>query len=290
MLELTRTVLWGLLPAYRTEASLAGTALLTIAAVCIVAMLFFEYRHDTQSSTILSLYLTISILLDAAQSRSFLLRSDEMHSIGIITAVMAGVKFTLILLGEIPKRLNPDIEKHGKLNFEATGGFWNRTLMVWLNSTLFFGFRNRLTMGHLERLGPEFSSRRLMDQFDPVWAKCKSKYPCFCIKIIPNSVSDNLPADKTSSHVLMKATLRTLVWPILAAVLPRVMRTIFSFIGPFLIQRILINLDETDAPYYTQGGLIAATALVYLGFGVSCPQSYPDQVSPLQSQEISNLV
>lgn len=218
-----------------------------IAALCIVLILGLEYRHALRPSSFLSIYLSIGLILDAVQSRSMLLRTIDLHPAGFATAAIAGVKLVLLVMQEIPKRVAPEYGPDEPITKDEVGGFWTRTLMLWINGTMFFGFRNTLTMDDLANLGPNFSARRLMNKFDPIWAK----------------------ADKESRHALLKATLLALFWPFVFAAIPRVLFTGFNFTGPFLIQRILSNLRSTSEPYFAKGGLIGSIALVYVGVAVS---------------------
>jgi ATP-binding cassette subfamily C (CFTR/MRP) protein 1 len=65
-------------------------------------------------------------------------------------------------------------------------------------------------------------------------------------------------------------TLRTLKWPLLSAVVPRLALTAFNFCQPFLLQRAIdfsqepINNDTNNIGY----GLIGAYLLVYVGIAV----------------------
>ncbi|KAK5996562.1 ABC multidrug transporter B [Cladobotryum mycophilum] len=245
--DLANIALWSSSPDFRSQTSLAAASLSCINALCIIAMLCAEHRHSVKPSTLLSLYLSITILFDIAQARSYFSRNG-LRAIGALSVVVAILKLVLVLLEEVPKKSL--VRKHdlcSSLGREATSGFWSRSLFLWLNSTLLIGFRNIISVDTLEDMGPDFHSERLFAKFEPFWAK----------------------ANRDSAHCLMKACLSTLIRPFLAIALPRLCYTGFKYAQPFLIQRIITAIGEPDLSRDTIGGLLGATALVYLGMAIT---------------------
>lgn len=175
-LEMTKSFIWSTIPDTRTDVAAAGSTLSCLAAFCISIMLLYEHRHSTQSSLSLSVYLSIVLVVDIVKTRSYLIR-PELHVVGAVSSALVVTKLMLIVLQEVPKQPQ---QKHGdrkkKYSSEATGGFWNRTLALWLNTTLLFGFKQTIRMSDLANLGPDFSSRNLSSRFEPVWAKCKLQH------------------------------------------------------------------------------------------------------------------
>lgn len=135
-------------------------------------MLYYDHRYAIQSSAFISIYFGITMLLDVAKARSFFLRGgSRLGSIGSIYVAIAVTKLILVGLAEIPKRYQSTTRK--KLGKETTSGFWNRTLFIWLNSTFFFGFGNRLLVDDLPNLAPGFYSEHLSAKFRRYWVQCK---------------------------------------------------------------------------------------------------------------------
>lgn len=133
----------------------------------------FEHRRALESSPLPALYLFITLIIDITKTRSYFLRSATgLYPLACITAAIAALEAILLVLGELPKRYNA---KGDNLGPEATRGFWGRTFFIWVNSTLFLGFRNILSPKDLPDLDPSFSSARLAAQFEPIWKRCKSK-------------------------------------------------------------------------------------------------------------------
>lgn len=131
-------------------------------------MLYFDHTHAFRSSALISLYCTLSVALEFIRCRTFLLRSS-MTAVGALSLVIGLCKATIVVMQEIPKSLQQNRAVAEKLSPDAIAGFWNRTLLLWINSTFFIGFRQNLTMENLGSLGPNFSSARLAARFEQSW-------------------------------------------------------------------------------------------------------------------------
>lgn len=244
--EVASLTLWATLPAYRSVASLAASLLGCIAAICIIAIVNFEHRRSLQSSALLSLYLGLTILLDIVKVRSYLLRSG-LQVVGGITVAIATIKFVVLVLEEIPKRKYiKDTALRTSMSKEGASGFWNRSLFLWLNSTLLLGFRRVLQVDHLGHLGVDFASENLSAKFEPNWRKYRN-----------------------SSHPLITASFHTLFWSFLSVVIPRLLHTAFLFSQPFLLQGVVNFLGEEHPSPSVRNGLIGATILVYAGLAMT---------------------
>lgn len=142
-----------------------------MAVGCIINFLYVEHSHALQASSLLSIYLTIGILLDATKARSCFARAGSLDAIGSVLVAAAALKGSILVLEEVPKGRQHLQEQ--RFSSEATSGFWTRAFFVWVNKTLFAGYRSIIDMEDLEPLGPEFSGSTLSDAFAAVWAKSK---------------------------------------------------------------------------------------------------------------------
>lgn len=79
-----------------------------------------------------------------------------------------------------------------------------------------------------------------------------------------------IPVDKSGKYCLAFATFTAFQATFWTAVIPRLCYTGFSFAQPFLINTIIdvIGAPRPDHSRGAVGGLVAATALVYLGIAV----------------------
>jgi hypothetical protein len=136
----------------------------------------FEHRHAVESSPLPGLYIFISLLVDAAKARSYFLRiGTGLYSLGCVLGLISVLKLVLLYLGELPRRYRVNTHSSGP---ETIHGFWGRTFLFWLNSTLLLGFRNMLSIDDIPHLGPMFVSARLAANFEPIWAKRKATGLC----------------------------------------------------------------------------------------------------------------
>ena len=150
----------------------AAHTLSCLAALVMTTLLFFDHRYAIQSSAIITIYFVITMLLDIARARSFFLRQVYgSRAVASVYVAVSCLKFSILVLTEVPKRYTSTTRKD--LGKEATSGFLNRTLFIWLNSTLFFGFRNRLLVDDLPNLGPNFHSEKLAETFEHYWTQCR---------------------------------------------------------------------------------------------------------------------
>lgn len=132
-----------------------------------------EHRHSLRPSTLLSIYLSITVLFDIARARSYFRRPGMATHGGLLTGI-AFFKASLAILEEVSKRsLFKSQRGRSSLGPECTSGFWTRSLFLWLNSTLFLGFRRILSADDLDDIGPKFSSARLLKKFELYWAASK---------------------------------------------------------------------------------------------------------------------
>jgi hypothetical protein len=154
-----------------TPVSMSSSIMGCMAALALAIFMHLEHRHAIESSPIPGVYLLVTLLLDVARARSYFLRSAiGLYALGCITAAVAVTKFVLLALGEFPKRYRSTGDAPGP---ELTTGFWGRTFFVWVNSTLFLGFRNVLSLADLPALEAESASAKLAAIFEPIWKKRK---------------------------------------------------------------------------------------------------------------------
>lgn len=266
-LEIVRAVMLCQIGYVREQAELgnnaiAGSTTAVVAAIAVSAMIYWEHVYASRASSLLSLYLTLSVLLEATKAYS-LLHRPAMNVAGALTLGLAATKGGLVILQEIPRKLMGGDSTQGKVSNEVTGGFWNRTLVFWINSTLFIGFRRLLKMKDLARIGPDYSSEALADRFERIWAT-----GLFCFSLLTRLPANLVVANKKSPNALLKTSARTVFWPLVLSAVPRIFFTGFFFTTPLLLQAALKQINNPDSSRDAAKGLTAATALVFTGIGV----------------------
>ncbi|CEJ89530.1 hypothetical protein VHEMI05371 [[Torrubiella] hemipterigena] len=245
--ELAGAILWSVLRTFDSDASLAAVVLKCFAATGVAFVLFAEHRRSPRSSALIGLYLFIAILLDIVKARSYY-RRPGLSSLGIVTIISAVSKMVLLVLEEMSKKSLLKSEKlQSELGPECAGGLFNRTLFIWLNRTLFAGFKAIIDVDDLPDLAPKFGSQALHRKFQENWQSEK----------------------KTSKYCLAITCAKLLIKPSIAIIFPRLCFAAFKFSQPLLLQSIVNAVGQEDHSDDVTNGLITATILLYLGLAVS---------------------
>lgn len=152
-----------------TRLTLACAILNLVAAVFMVLLVHLEHVKSIRPSFLLTAYLFISLLFDAARLRTEWLLSVNTAYAAVLSA-SAVFKLAVLCLETVEKRyilINSD----KKLSKESTSGPFNRGLFVWLNSLLLLGWGNVLTNDTLPTIYEGLSSEHLAGKFSNSWDK-----------------------------------------------------------------------------------------------------------------------
>ncbi|KAK3185969.1 hypothetical protein K4F52_005192 [Lecanicillium sp. MT-2017a] len=167
--ELTALGVYANSPLRRTTTAIVASALSCLAALLVTIIVALAHLYSLRSLAAISVYLTLTVLFDAAKTRSYFAR-DDTHDLAYASIAAAAIKGLLMILEEIPKRATiTDEALRRSASREVVSGFWTRSFFVWLNELLLLGYRSIITMEDLESLGPEFSSETLHKKFTKIW-------------------------------------------------------------------------------------------------------------------------
>lgn len=259
-LELALLVTWT--SGAATRASVPAAALSFADSIAVLILMTIRHSRAIRPSSLIILYLMLSILFGAAELRTLYLRQEPPAILGLSIAVI-GVKVLLLLLENQNKR--------GYLRFpyrtyspEATSGLINRSLFWWLNSLITTGFKKVLTLDDLSETGPGLRSEHLQERIEPLWIKCTESLKAPKPRL---TKSDRSSGD----YALLKASAFCFRWQIFYTMIPLLFSIGFSYAQPFLIASAVtyIGLPINEANQNTGYGLIGATALIYIGITVS---------------------
>lgn len=230
----------------RTDSTFAAASLDLMAASTVGAAFYIEQRRAIRTSTFLGLHLAVGILIDATKSRSYFSRPG-LELIGALATAAASIRFSLLILEELPKETAVPNGKTYEMGKEARSGFWGRTCFMWLHSTIFLGFRTILTISDLGSIGSEFSSKLLYTRFSA----------------LPKSAS-------TASHFSLPiACFRMLRWSFLAILAPRLAVTACTFMQPHLLERSIAIIGNPNTMEAEVNEMIGAVAAVFMGVALS---------------------
>ncbi|KAL1961479.1 hypothetical protein VTN77DRAFT_1836 [Rasamsonia byssochlamydoides] len=229
------------------QTAVPAAALSLTTALAIVILSAIEHNRSVRPSSLLSIYLLVSIFLDAVQARTLFIRH---RPFSIVVTFTAGIAAKVLLL-----TLEFRNKRHYLRSFyrqyppELTSGIFNRTVFWWLNSLLVGGFRKILSLEDFFSPDEALKSAPLKEKIQAAWERHRSK-------------------EKAS---LIYATVACLQWPILRIIFPRLCLIGFTYAQTFFIHRAISYLSEPDTPTIRNDryGLIGAAALIYGGIAIS---------------------
>ncbi|RDA86714.1 hypothetical protein CP532_4180 [Ophiocordyceps camponoti-leonardi (nom. inval.)] len=249
-LQLILLSLWSRHEQHRTRASVPSAALNVIVALQIMTLSWMEDGRSIRPSSLLSIFLLVSLVFDLAQARTLWLLRLEKPIAAVFTASTV-IKAIMLLLENRNKTtyLNPTASP---LPPEATSGIINRSFLWWLNDLFCRGLDHEkpLTIDRLYPLDPQLASAAVGFRMQRAWAQRRRPERRFEFPL---------------------AVFKTLQGPILSAVIPRLFLIAFTFSQPFLISRVLNLLSEPDNETSRNTGytLIFAAAFIYMGMTMS---------------------
>ena len=175
--ELALLILWATNGSIRTRASVPSAAISFAAALSVLLLSSVEHSRSVMPSTLLSVYLLLSSILDLAQARTLYLRRDSTPIAAIFVATI-GIKLSLLLLESRSKRsyLKPP---YNNLSLESTSGIFNRTVFWWLNALFAKGFQGLLSFNDLYVIDSKLASGPLSRSMHKAWdTRCKPPISC----------------------------------------------------------------------------------------------------------------
>ncbi|QGI63185.1 hypothetical protein CEK26_007138 [Fusarium fujikuroi] len=242
-----QVVLLALVPSAKklnTRFSLAAAILNLAAAFAILLLAHVEHVKSVRPSFILTAYLFVSLLFDAAR-----LRTEWLMSLNIAYAATLSTstifKLALLVLETVEKR-RILISTEKPISKESTSGPFSRGFFVWLNSLLISGWATVLTNNDLPTIYEKLSSEKLAVRFGKSWKKATSK---------------------SKKPSLFLTTVTVLRWELLGIIPPRVGMIALSISQPFLVSNALrfLTMPESDSTMNLGYGLIGAFAFVFIG-------------------------
>ncbi|KAF4334279.1 multidrug resistance-associated [Fusarium beomiforme] len=226
-----------------TRFSLAAAILKLLAAFAILLLAHVEHVKSVRPSFILTAYLFVSLLFDAARLRTEWLMSLNVAYAATLSASTA-FKLALLALETVEKR-RILISREKPISKESTSGPFSRGFFVWLNSLLISGWATVLTNNDLPTIYEKLSSEKLAIRFAKSWknATSKSKKPS-----------------------LFLTTVTVLRWELLGIAPPRIGMIALSISQPFLVSNALrfLTTPESESTMNLGYGLIGAFAFVFI--------------------------
>ncbi|KAJ5477032.1 hypothetical protein N7539_007176 [Penicillium diatomitis] len=206
-----------------------------------------EHTRSLRPSTIICLFMSMTLVLDIFRLRTFCLLPDNR----LVTCLFASVymsKTAILIVESIEKQqlLGPGSQS---LPPEATANVFNRYLFWWTNGVLWLGLKRALTADSLPCID------------DAIGAAC-----------VPKMLTEALEkADPYRSNALIWAFAFLDKWELISGSLARLVCTGLTFCQPVLILQLLESVDGSDRTHATTRSavLLAAYVVVYVGLAIS---------------------
>ena len=158
--------------AVKTEASIAADVLSALATLAAVVLSFVSHQRSQRPSTILNLFLSVSILLNAARTRTLWLLPRNVGNSRAATAMSIVLSLFLVSLALESVETKAKILKAGSP--EQHSGIWPRTCFTWLASTFRTGYAQVLTLDDLPPLDTKLESQAMCERLIEAWKRCKT--------------------------------------------------------------------------------------------------------------------
>lgn len=198
---------------------------------------------------LLSVYLSVTLLLDAAQARTLFLSADGKPEVIYSSLFCATVALKVLMLLLEAKQKTPWIHWNEKEHSpEETSGVFSIGVFFWLNEMFMLGYRKVLNVDDLYPLDKALDSKALHDRFASEIDYSKLK------------------GDKFG---LVKVLTRTLAVPFLIPIFPRLALLGFTLCQPLFMEKLLDYLSQRTLEPNPGYGFIGATFFIYSGMAVS---------------------
>lgn len=233
------------------QVTIAANTLGILDAIALCLLGFAEHRQSIRPSSLITLYLLFSVAFDAVQCRTlWLLPHDrKLRIIAAISNVSIGFKVGILVL-ELKEKRAFLVPPWNQAPPESLSGTINRSLFWWLNKLFLRGYQTVLNLKSLWPTDHIMDSERLLVNLNSAW---------------------NTTKNKRKKNSLALAMMRSIKWPVVAVLFPRLCLIGFRFSQPLLLNRIINFVGQPDDKEKTniRYGLLGATALVYLGNAAS---------------------
>jgi hypothetical protein len=143
-------VLWTQPSAPVTDASVAAAALGLPVALAMGLLSHAQHMRSVRPSTLLNIYLLLSLLCDIVQTRTLWLLHGATAIAGVLTTLVV-LKLVVLMTEAVEKRRLLE-RKYRHATIESTSGVWNKMLFWWVNPLLWKGSRTILEPNDLQMI------------------------------------------------------------------------------------------------------------------------------------------
>lgn len=240
-------IFWARPGTYGTPTSLAAAILSLVDAFGLAALSWLEHAYSPRPSALINLFLLLSVVFDAVQTRTLWLKESALAIPALFSAALS-IKIGLLTLEAVEKdRFLPG--SWGQRSPEEKSGIYSQSILLWLRRILGEGRKRILYHRDLYALDESLDTSRLYQSFWDSWSSSRKK-------------------DSRYAAALVLA--RTLRWPLLKPVVPRLVQAALTLSQPLLLREFLLYLEGNGNFVQSAGyGFIGAYGLVYFGLSLA---------------------
>ena len=162
--------MWAILAKSRTITTIPAAALSFIDALAIIVLSRVEHIYNLRPSTLLNIYIFVSVITDVARVRTLWLIKGDL-AVAILYTCSTTLRFAMLLLEAMEKRhILRSI--YPSPSSEEVSGIFNRSVLGWLNPLLLNGFRKILSVSDLLPIDSNLCGEALQTSLPRLWEKC----------------------------------------------------------------------------------------------------------------------
>lgn len=160
----------------RTNSSTAADILCLLATSTALTLSFLSHKRSPRPSTLLSLYLSASVILGVVRTRTLWLLAPDHLMPALITVILSLTVVALLLESiENPalRSATKDNSEYRSFTSEQRSGFWARTCFTWLATTFWLGHKKIISVEDLPALDTKLRSQTLGRELALGWEHCE---------------------------------------------------------------------------------------------------------------------
>ncbi|KAK8134552.1 hypothetical protein PG984_006564 [Apiospora sp. TS-2023a] len=210
-----------------------ASSVLQLGATVFLAILsYWEHRSTVRPSFLVSAFLVLTAILDAARARTQALIGGQ-HVVASTLIAIVSVKL-LLLIVENKDKTGILFPQYSGTSSELRSGLLSRAFFTWMLPLLGAGFKGIISSQDLPRIYEKLASETLTSRVESRWKNGGSK----------------------GAHALMMDTLLSFPKEISIILIATTMQVGLQICQPFLLQEMVAFLGDPTAPMTTGYGLL----------------------------------
>lgn len=154
-----------------TRITIASSALTLVLSLLYALLSSLEHRSSIRPPFLISIYLALSVLFDAARARTiWMLPNADSSAIPAVFTTSLALRAVMLLLESAEKR-SILLDEYSNVSEEGVSGPYNLGVFYWLSSLFFAGYRKVLKHEDLYPLDEELRSELLAKKISDAWKK-----------------------------------------------------------------------------------------------------------------------